>query len=193
MSQSTRSYSVSLPVPASTRTTCATRWRMPSRRPAWRQRYAIWYSIWCAVAWRRSMHQMCDKRRWVPKHIEVQLNYLILLHSEIIAERSVELSETGWRPVGSACEKESKRHVWRAEGAAAWSAAHQRRSRGFRCQMEWAQQLQHGYERPKHRLSKLTLILSLDLASYRPVYAPKDLLEVLLSLKGPTRPNEDNE
>lgn len=28
---------------------------------------------------------------------------------------------------------------------------------------------------------------SLDLSSYRPVYAPKDLLEVLLSLKGPVK------
>jgi len=30
-----------------------------------------------------------------------------------------------------------------------------------------------------------------DLSNYRPVYAPKDLLEVLLSLKGPQRQEED--
>ncbi|XP_055713206.1 TBC1 domain family member 19 [Phlebotomus papatasi] len=30
-----------------------------------------------------------------------------------------------------------------------------------------------------------------DLSNYRPVYAPKDLLEVLLSLKGPTKHEED--
>lgn len=30
-----------------------------------------------------------------------------------------------------------------------------------------------------------------DLSNYRPVYAPKDLLEVLLSLKGPTRHDEE--
>jgi hypothetical protein len=31
----------------------------------------------------------------------------------------------------------------------------------------------------------------IDLTSYRPVYAPKDLLEVLLSLKGPLKSEED--
>lgn len=29
-----------------------------------------------------------------------------------------------------------------------------------------------------------------DLACYRPVYAPKDLLDVLLSMKGPPIPEE---
>jgi len=32
-----------------------------------------------------------------------------------------------------------------------------------------------------------------DLANYRPVYAPKDLLEVLLSLKGPAKTTENTE
>lgn len=32
-----------------------------------------------------------------------------------------------------------------------------------------------------------------DLANYRPVYAPKDLLEVLLSLKGPAKTTEPTE
>lgn len=31
----------------------------------------------------------------------------------------------------------------------------------------------------------------IDLSSYRPVYAPKDLLEVLLSLKGPQKFEEE--
>lgn len=30
-----------------------------------------------------------------------------------------------------------------------------------------------------------------DLSNYRPVYAPKDLLEVLLSLKGPMRQEDE--
>lgn len=30
-----------------------------------------------------------------------------------------------------------------------------------------------------------------DLSNYRPVYAPKDLLEVLLSLKGPNRQEDE--
>lgn len=30
-----------------------------------------------------------------------------------------------------------------------------------------------------------------DLSNYRPVYAPKDLLEVLISLKGPQKQEED--
>lgn len=33
----------------------------------------------------------------------------------------------------------------------------------------------------------------LDLANYRPVYAPKDILDVLLSLKGPTKAAENTE
>ena len=33
----------------------------------------------------------------------------------------------------------------------------------------------------------------IDLATYRPVYAPKDLLEVLLSLKGPSKTVENTE
>lgn len=34
----------------------------------------------------------------------------------------------------------------------------------------------------------------IDLSNYRPVYAPKDLLEVLLSLKGPvSQKQEDDE
>lgn len=32
-----------------------------------------------------------------------------------------------------------------------------------------------------------------DLAIFRPVYAPKDLLDVLLSLKGPSRSLDNNE
>lgn len=32
---------------------------------------------------------------------------------------------------------------------------------------------------------------SADLSNYRPVYAPKDLLEVLLSLKGPMRQEDE--
>lgn len=32
---------------------------------------------------------------------------------------------------------------------------------------------------------------NLDLSNYRPVYAPKDLLEVLLSLKGPMRQEDE--
>lgn len=31
----------------------------------------------------------------------------------------------------------------------------------------------------------------IDLSNYRPVYAPKDLLEVLLSLKGPPRKDDE--
>lgn len=31
----------------------------------------------------------------------------------------------------------------------------------------------------------------IDLSNYRPVYAPKDLLEVLMSLKGPQRIEQD--
>lgn len=31
----------------------------------------------------------------------------------------------------------------------------------------------------------------IDLTNYRPVYAPKDLLEVLLSLKGPQRQEDE--
>ncbi|XP_014089062.1 TBC1 domain family member 19 isoform X1 [Bactrocera oleae] len=34
---------------------------------------------------------------------------------------------------------------------------------------------------------------TIDLSNYRPVYAPKDLLDVLLSLKGPQKPPEDTE
>ncbi|XP_022220895.1 TBC1 domain family member 19 [Drosophila obscura] len=34
---------------------------------------------------------------------------------------------------------------------------------------------------------------SMDLANYRPVYAPKDLLEVLLSLKGPAKTTENTD
>ncbi|TMW53720.1 hypothetical protein DOY81_001188 [Sarcophaga bullata] len=34
---------------------------------------------------------------------------------------------------------------------------------------------------------------TIDLANYRPVYAPKDILEVLLSLKGPTKTVENTE
>lgn len=35
---------------------------------------------------------------------------------------------------------------------------------------------------------------TIDLSNYRPVYAPKDLLEVLLSLKGPvSQKQEDDE
>lgn len=33
----------------------------------------------------------------------------------------------------------------------------------------------------------------IDLSNYRPVYAPKDLLEVLLSLKGPVSQKQDND
>ncbi|XP_067626036.1 TBC1 domain family member 19 isoform X2 [Eurosta solidaginis] len=34
---------------------------------------------------------------------------------------------------------------------------------------------------------------TIDLSNYRPVYAPKDLLDVLLSLKGPQKPKQDTE
>lgn len=39
-------------------------------------------------------------------------------------------------------------------------------------------------------LCSLKCIFS-DLSNYRPVYAPKDLLEVLLSLKGPMRQEDE--
>ena len=42
-----------------------------------------------------------------------------------------------------------------------------------------------------HLLIDFCIIL--DLANYRPVYAPKDILEVLLSLKGPTKAVENTE
>lgn len=43
------------------------------------------------------------------------------------------------------------------------------------------------------KLSKILikLIIPIDLSNYRPVYAPKDLLEVLLSLKGPLRQEDE--
>lgn len=52
------------------------------------------------------------------------LKYFFSFYLEIVTERSVELPEACWRPVGSPCAKESKRHVWRTESAAAWPAAH---------------------------------------------------------------------
>lgn len=45
-------------------------------------------------------------------------------------------------------------------------------------------------EFPSNWLTRIS-ILRKDLSNYRPVYAPKDLLEVLLSLKGPTRHDEE--
>lgn len=36
-----------------------------------------------------------------------------------------------------------------------------------------------------------TKCIFIDLSNYRPVYAPKDLLEVLLSLKGPMRQEDE--
>lgn len=62
--------------------------------------------------------------------------------------------------------------------------------------MEWIEQLSNRYRRDCAvcleiwKLWTLSLVL-LDLSNYRPVYAPKDLLEVLLSLKGPQRQEDE--
>lgn len=72
------------------------------------------------------------------------------------------------------------------------------RTRRITSKMGWAEQSSNWFvfEKKADLLTKVAnelilFIFSLDLSNYRPVYAPKDLLEVLLTLKGPTQQDDE--